>query len=210
MARRGFYEGSVADVSRRALRDADRALRAAGLGAVVVHSILDEVLFDVPAAELADAARVASQAMRGAFALIVPLVVGVEAGPNWADLEPVEGPVDEWASSLRQHQTHSVDVEQAGGSRRSYDRRATTMDRDSLAAVIERPDDLAAWSVHGDAAAGRAVVAGDRADHAHAAIASALRFVQEVEIDGRTDAVPAGVDGARGARSLPRGRSVAS
>jgi DNA polymerase-1 len=90
LARRGFYEGSVADVSRRALRDADRALRAAGLGAVVVHSILDEVLFDVPVGELADAARVASTAMRDAFALVVPLIVGVEAGPNWADLEPVE------------------------------------------------------------------------------------------------------------------------
>jgi DNA polymerase-1 len=89
LARRAPHEGSVADVSRRALRDADRALRAAGLGAVAVHSILDEVLFDVPEAELADAARVASTAMRGAFQLRVPLVVGVEAGPNWADLEPV-------------------------------------------------------------------------------------------------------------------------
>ena len=39
---------------------------------------------------LENAARIASEAMRNAFApLEVPLLVGVEAGPNWADLEPV-------------------------------------------------------------------------------------------------------------------------
>ena len=52
--------------------------------------IHDEVLFEVPEAELADAARVAATAMRQAFALEAPLRVGVEAGPSWADLEPLE------------------------------------------------------------------------------------------------------------------------
>jgi DNA polymerase I len=90
MARRATHEGSVADVSRRALLDADRALRAAGLAAQPVVQVVDEVLFQVPASELHDAARVASEAMRSAFApMEVPLTVGVEAGPNWADLEPV-------------------------------------------------------------------------------------------------------------------------
>ncbi len=90
LARRATHEGSVADVSRRALLDADRALRAAGLRAQPVVQVVDEVLFEVPLAELADAARIAARAMRDAYApLEVPLVVGVEAGPNWADLEPV-------------------------------------------------------------------------------------------------------------------------
>jgi DNA polymerase I-like protein with 3'-5' exonuclease and polymerase domains len=56
---------------------------------VPVHEIVDEVLFEVPEAELATAARIAAHAMRHAFELEVPLVVGVEAGINWADLEPV-------------------------------------------------------------------------------------------------------------------------
>ncbi len=89
LARRATHEGSVSDVSRRALLEADRALRREGLGAVPVHEILDEVLFEVPAAELQATARVASTAMRSAFELEVPLVVGVEAGANWADLERV-------------------------------------------------------------------------------------------------------------------------
>jgi DNA polymerase I len=89
LARRATHEGSVADVARRALLDADRALRREGLAAVPVHEIVDEVLFEVPDAELDAAARIASTAMRQAFELEVPLVVGVEVGRNWADLEPL-------------------------------------------------------------------------------------------------------------------------
>lgn len=90
LARRATHEGSVADVSRRGLLDADRALRAAGLTAHPVAQILDEVLFEVPKSELATAARIAADAMRNAFApMEVPLVVALEAGPNWADLAPL-------------------------------------------------------------------------------------------------------------------------
>jgi DNA polymerase-1 len=93
LARRATHEASVQDVSRRALLEADRALRREGLGALPVLQILDEVLFDVPEAELAACARVCARAMKRAYDLEVPLVVGVEAGKNWADLEPV--PVDD-------------------------------------------------------------------------------------------------------------------
>jgi len=89
LARRATHEGSVSDVSRRGLLEADRALRRAGLATVPVLQILDEVLFEVPEAELAEAARVAATAMRHAFELEVPLVVGIEAGPTWADLVPI-------------------------------------------------------------------------------------------------------------------------
>jgi DNA polymerase-1 len=91
LARRATHEGSVADVSRRALLRADEALRREGLGTVPVLQILDEVLFEVPEEELHVAAHVTAEAMRHAFELEVPLRVGVEAGPNWADLEPVVG-----------------------------------------------------------------------------------------------------------------------
>ncbi len=89
LARRATHEASVQDVSRRALLEADRAITREGLGTLPVLQILDEVLFDVPEAELDEAARICSHAMKHAFELEVPLVVGVEAGRNWADLEPV-------------------------------------------------------------------------------------------------------------------------
>ncbi len=77
------------DVARRALLEADRAIRREGLGTVPLLQILDEVLFEVPEEELARAARVCRDAMVHAYELEVPLVAGVEAGRNWADLEPV-------------------------------------------------------------------------------------------------------------------------
>ena len=89
MARRATHEGSVADVSRRGLLDADRALRREGLAAQPILQILDEVLFEVPEAELAATARAAAAAMQGAFALAAPLRVSLEAGPTWADLQPL-------------------------------------------------------------------------------------------------------------------------
>lgn len=89
LARRATHEASVQDVSRRALLEADRAIRREGLGARPVLQVLDEVLFDVPERELLEAARLLSDAMKNAYRLEVPLVVGVEAGPNWADLEPI-------------------------------------------------------------------------------------------------------------------------
>jgi DNA polymerase-1 len=89
LARRATHEASVQDVSRRALLEADRALRREGLATEPVLQILDEVLFDVPEPELARAAEVCASAMKHAYELEVPLAVGVEAGKNWADLEPL-------------------------------------------------------------------------------------------------------------------------
>jgi DNA polymerase-1 len=88
LSRRATHEGSVSDVSRRALLDADRALRREGLETVPLLQILDEVLFEVPEGELERAAKVCAKAMRDAFKLEVPLRVGVWVGPNWADLAP--------------------------------------------------------------------------------------------------------------------------
>jgi DNA polymerase-1 len=90
LARRGTHEGSVSDVARRGLLDADTQLRAAGLHAQPLAQILDEVLFEVPLAELEQAARIGAHAMRNAFILEAPLRVGVEAGPNWADIQPLQ------------------------------------------------------------------------------------------------------------------------
>ncbi|HSD86933.1 MAG TPA: DNA polymerase [Kofleriaceae bacterium] len=89
LARRATHEGSVADVARRALLDADRALRTEGLHATPLVQVVDEVLFEVRESELEASARVAAHAMKHAFELEVPLSVGLWAGRTWADLEQV-------------------------------------------------------------------------------------------------------------------------
>lgn len=92
MARRSTHEGSVADVSRRGLLRADQALRAAGLSGRPLLQVHDEVLFEVPDGELEECARTASEAMRTAFDLEVPLRVGCKAGPSWGELTPIAIP----------------------------------------------------------------------------------------------------------------------
>ncbi|MET0285977.1 MAG: DNA polymerase [Polyangiales bacterium] len=89
LARRGTHEGSVADVARRALLDADRALRDAGSSAVPLVEVVDEILFEVDSHDVAQASKLCADAMTRAFALEVPLVVGIEVGQTWADLEPL-------------------------------------------------------------------------------------------------------------------------
>ncbi|HEY6881632.1 MAG TPA: DNA polymerase [Polyangiales bacterium] len=89
LARRATHEGSVADVSRRALLDADRALRAAKSSAVPLVEVVDEILFEVDSDDIEQASALCADAMTHAFALEVPLVVGIEVGPNWADLKPL-------------------------------------------------------------------------------------------------------------------------
>jgi len=90
LARRATHEGSVADVSRRALLEVDRALRKSSLSAVPLVEVVDEILFEVDESQLAESAALCAAAMTNAFQLEVPLVVGVEAGKTWADLEPLK------------------------------------------------------------------------------------------------------------------------
>jgi len=66
LARRATHEASVQDVSRRALLEADRAIKREGLGTVPVLQILDEVLFDVPDDELEKAATICATARKNA------------------------------------------------------------------------------------------------------------------------------------------------
>ena len=89
LARRATHEASVADVSRRALLDVDRALRKSSLTAVPLVEVVDEILFEIAESELAETAALCAHAMTNAFPLEVPLVVGVEVGKTWADLEPL-------------------------------------------------------------------------------------------------------------------------
>lgn len=97
-ARRSFAErtamntpiqGSAADIIKLAMIAADENLRAAGLQARLLLQVHDELVLELPAAEVGDAARIVRDSMADVVRLSVPLVIDVEAGPNWLDTEPV-------------------------------------------------------------------------------------------------------------------------
>jgi DNA polymerase-1 len=93
-ARRNFSEraainapiqGSAADIIKRAMLRIPAALDGAGLKARMLLQVHDELVFEVPDAEVDQTAAVVSEIMAGAAQLTVPLVVDTGSGDNWAD-----------------------------------------------------------------------------------------------------------------------------
>ncbi|MBT6587278.1 MAG: DNA polymerase I, partial [Rhodospirillaceae bacterium] len=93
-ARRGFHEraainapiqGSAADVIRRAMVAVPGALDKAQLDATMLLQVHDELIFEVPDAEIDKTIEVVKGVMEGAAHLSVPLIVDAGVGDNWAE-----------------------------------------------------------------------------------------------------------------------------
>jgi DNA polymerase I len=92
-SRRGYAEraainapiqGSAADIMKRAMIRADRALAASPkLGARMLLQVHDELVFEVPEATAPEAAALIKDTMEHAAHLNVPLTVDIGYGPNW-------------------------------------------------------------------------------------------------------------------------------
>ena len=91
-ARRNFGEraainaplqGSAADIIKRAMIRIPAALDAKQLSARMLLQVHDELLFDVPAAEIDQTAAVVKDVMEDAAHLSVPLTVDTGIGDNW-------------------------------------------------------------------------------------------------------------------------------
>ncbi|MFZ5627337.1 MAG: DNA polymerase, partial [Bacillota bacterium] len=83
-------QGTAADIMKVAMLKADAALQKAGLKARMLLQVHDELIFDVPAEEVREVARVLREAMDTAVQLTVPLEVEVKAGDNWYDMSQLE------------------------------------------------------------------------------------------------------------------------
>ncbi len=77
-------QGTAADIIKLAMIRCDRALDKAGLSAKMLLQIHDELVFELPEAELEETWSVVKEAMENALELAVPLVVNFETGKNLA------------------------------------------------------------------------------------------------------------------------------
>ena len=77
-------QGTAADIIKLAMIHCDDVLKAKGLHAKMLLQIHDELVFELPKAELEETQKVIKKAMEGAFTLDVPLVVNFEVGNNLA------------------------------------------------------------------------------------------------------------------------------
>ena len=78
-------QGTAAEIIKLAMIRVDRRLRQEKLRSRMVLTIHDELLFDVPKAELAAVQRLATEEMEAAMTLAVPLKVDIGYGPNWLE-----------------------------------------------------------------------------------------------------------------------------
>lgn len=78
-------QGTAADLIKLAMLRLQAALASAGSGAWLLLQVHDELVLEVPTAEVAAVADLVRRAMEGALALAVPLVVDVHTGRDWRE-----------------------------------------------------------------------------------------------------------------------------
>ncbi|MEL0027166.1 MAG: DNA polymerase I, partial [Perlucidibaca sp.] len=76
-------QGTAADIVKRAMLLVDAALRREGLKAAMIMQVHDELVLEVPKAEVATVTALLRRDMPAAAALAVPLEVEVGVGDNW-------------------------------------------------------------------------------------------------------------------------------
>ena len=82
-------QGTAADIIKLAMLRVQQALTEAGFQSRMLLQVHDELIFDVPRTELEQLQALVREAMEGAFALKVPLVVDMKIGEDWYNMEKI-------------------------------------------------------------------------------------------------------------------------
>ncbi len=82
-------QGSAADIIKIAMADIAPRLQQASTDARMLLQVHDELVFEVPAEDVAKVSKLIKRIMENAWELSVPLVVDLRVGRNWRDLEEV-------------------------------------------------------------------------------------------------------------------------
>ncbi|MFC1598224.1 DNA polymerase I, partial [Patescibacteria group bacterium] len=82
-------QGAAADIMKMAMIAVQQAIDAGKIDALMLLQVHDELVFEVKKSSAAAEAKKIQKIMEGIYDLGVPLLVDVEAGPNWGDLKPL-------------------------------------------------------------------------------------------------------------------------
>ncbi len=77
-------QGTAADIIKKAMIDVHHALQKAKLKSRILLQVHDELVLEVPKAEVEQVGNIVQQAMQQSVKLQVPLVVDIKTGENWA------------------------------------------------------------------------------------------------------------------------------
>jgi DNA polymerase-1 len=82
-------QGTAADIMKKAMLELYNALRAANLDARMTLQVHDELVLEVPLAELDQVAQLTVDVMESAYEMTPHLQANAQVGQNWRDMEPV-------------------------------------------------------------------------------------------------------------------------
>lgn len=82
-------QGTSADIIKKAMVEIARDLLPGRPELRMILQIHDELLFEIPADQVRDAAAAIQRIMGGTYPLAVPLQTDAKAGPNWRDMGPL-------------------------------------------------------------------------------------------------------------------------
>jgi DNA polymerase-1 len=83
-------QGMAADIIKLAMIKVFQSLRERGIRTRMLLQVHDELVFEAPESELAEAARLVADGMNSAVDLSVPLKVEAEAGRSWGAMSPLD------------------------------------------------------------------------------------------------------------------------
>jgi len=86
MAINAPVQGSSADIIKVAMTNLHREMEKRNLKSKMLLQIHDELLFEVPEAELTEMKSLVAELMPAAFPLCVPLKIDIKTGRNWAEM----------------------------------------------------------------------------------------------------------------------------
>jgi len=84
MAMNAPFQGSAADLIKKAMVELDRRLVPAFPSARMLLQVHDELVLECDVADAAGVAALAKETMEGVASLAVPLTVDTASGANWA------------------------------------------------------------------------------------------------------------------------------
>jgi DNA polymerase-1 len=80
-------QGTSADIIKVAMINLEREIAKRQLESKMLLQVHDELIFEVPAAEVKEMGQLAAELMSSAIELNVPLKVAIKTGPNWGEME---------------------------------------------------------------------------------------------------------------------------
>lgn len=83
-------QGTAADIMKIAMLHIPPALEKAGLGAQMLLQVHDELVLEVPKAELEKTSKLVQKVMATAYELDIPLSTDARWGLNWDDMQAIE------------------------------------------------------------------------------------------------------------------------